>query len=204
MSSTRVPGSGSELRIPPEAPKHAGRIRQRIGWLLLRISGWKVEGKFPATNRLVMVAAPHTSNWDFVLSMVVAIAYGIKISYLMKKEAFVWPVAGFFRFLGGIPIDRGAAAETVEQIVARFEHEQKLWVVITPEGTRSKVEKWKTGFLRIAERVQVPVCLIAWDYPSKVMHVGPCWRATANYEADAEEIKQYVSARYRGRYPENQ
>lgn len=190
--------------VPPETPRVGGRITRFIGVALLRLLGWRVAGEFPRAPQLVMAAAPHTSNWDFVLSMLVAIAYNVRISYLMKKEAFVWPVAGFFKLLGGIPIDRSAAADTVEQMVTQFAQQEKLWIVITPEGTRAKVDKWKTGFLRIAEQAQVPVCLVSWDYPSRILHVGPCWETTGNHEDDAEAIQRYVTAHYRGRYPENQ
>lgn len=170
----------------------------------MRLSGWELKGELPKEPKLVLAAAPHTSNWDFILAMLVVMALGIRISYLMKKEAFFWPFKGLFMRLGGIPIDRSAAKNLVEQITSWYEQHDKVWVVITPEGTRSKVDKWKSGFLRIAENAEVPVCLVSWDYPSKCMHVGPVWSLTGDHEADVAAIRKHVSEKFTGKYPEKQ
>lgn len=185
-------------------PRAGGSLRRWLGRQLLRLYGWRLEGEFPDHPKLVIAAAPHTSNWDFVLAMFLVMALGVRVSYLMKKEAFVWPLRGLFLRLGGIPIDRKATTDTVDQIAGWYRDHDKVWVVITPEGTRSRVKKWKTGFLRIAERAQVPVCLVAWDYPSKRMHIGPCWETTGDHPQDAENIREFLTTRYQGRHPHNQ
>jgi len=136
--------------------------------------------------------------------MLFVMATGIRISYLMKKEAFIWPFGKLFMALGGIPLNRKAADDTVEQITQWYREHDKVWVVITPEGTRGKVERWKTGFLRLAERADVPVYLVAWDYPTKTIHIGKKWPRTGDHVRDAEGIRDYLCARYAGRYPENQ
>lgn len=172
-----------------------------IGRTMLRVAGWKVEGEFPHEGKLVIAAAPHTSNWDFVLAMFAVMALGLKISFLMKKEAFFWPFKGLFLALGGIPLDRSAAEDIVDQIVSWYDRHDKLWVVITPEGTRSKVGKWKTGFLRVAEKANVPVLLVAWDYPTKTLHVDKVWDTTGDHIQDVENIRTHFNGKYTGKNP---
>ncbi len=190
--------------IPKAMPKAGGLVRRWLGRNLLRISGWELKGELPEEPKLVLAAAPHTSNWDFILAMFVTMALGIRLSYLMKREAFFWPFKGLFMRLGGIPIDRNAAQDLVEQIASWYREHDKVWVVITPEGTRSKVDKWKTGFLRVAEKAEVPVCLVCWDYPSKTMYVGPVWQLTGDHEQDLQAIRSYISDKFTGRYPDKQ
>lgn len=195
-------------RLVPELPQHAphfgGVLVQSIGKVGLRLLGWKVKGTLPDTPKAVFSAAPHTSNWDFIIAMFSVMAIGVKISYLMKKEAFFWPFKGVFMALGGIPIDRKASDDTVTQIVNWYEKSERLWVVITPEGTRKRVDKWKTGFLRVAEGAMVPVILVAWDYPSKTMVIDQLWRPTGDHAKDAQSIQIYMRNKYAGRYPDKQ
>lgn len=189
---------------PAEVPQYNSRVVRCLGRYLLKLVGWKIVGEVPRQPKVILAAAPHTSNWDFVVAMFAIMGLGVKLSYLMKKEAFFWPFKGLFMALGGIPLDRSAARNTVNQICSWFEKEDKLWVVITPEGTRSKVERWKTGFLRASKQADVPIVLIAWDYPSKSINIEKLWRATDNIERDAEEIRDYIRKKYTGKYPEKQ
>lgn len=190
--------------IPEEVPRLGNAVTRAVGRGLLRLLGWKVVGELPPVRKAVFAAAPHTSNWDFLVAMAAVMAMGLKISYLMKKEAFFWPFKDVFMSLGGIPIDRKAAVDTVQQIKTWFAKEESLWVVITPEGTRSYVKKWKTGFLRVAEQSSVPVVLVAWDYPSKTMHIDKLWRVGCDHDKDAEEIRHYLCSKYTGCHPEKQ
>lgn len=190
--------------MPAIVPRAGGAARRWLGRTLLRLSGWRLEGEFPHHRQMVLAAAPHTSNWDFVIAMFVIMALGVRVSYMMKKEAFFWPFGALFMKLGGIPIDRKAATDVVEQVTQWYRDHEKVWVVITPEGTRAKVSRWKTGFLRIADSAKVPVCLVAWDYPSKTMHIGPVWPVSGDYEADLASIREYICTRYTGQNPENQ
>jgi len=189
---------------PVNMPRAGGRFRRWLGRTLLRLSGWRLIGEIPNNKKLILAAAPHTSNWDFILAMLVVMALGVRVSYLMKKEAFIWPFATLFKHLGGIPLDRHAAEDTVEQIAGWYRSHEKVWVVITPEGTRSKVDKWKTGFLRIAAAAEVPVHVVAWDYPTKTMIFGPKWQTTGDHVNDAQNIRDYLTDKYRGRIPDNQ
>ena len=190
--------------VPSSVPRLGNRITRWLGRNLLSLMNWKVVGIFPDQPKLIVAAAPHTSNWDFVFAMLVVLASGVKISFLMKKEAFFWPLGNLFMRLGGIPLDRSATEDTVHQIIKWYRKNKKLWVVITPEGTRSKVEKWKTGFLRIAETADVPVLLVAWDYPSKTLVLDKLWETTGDHVVDAENMRTHINTHYLGRNPQNQ
>ena len=191
-------------RMSESAPRFGNALVHAIGRLGLRLIGWKVSGDIPNVPRAVFSLAPHTSNWDFITAMFALMALGVKISYLMKKEAFFWPFKNLFMSLGGIPIDRQAAEDTVSQIVNWVNRSERMWVAITPEGTRKRVEKWKTGFLRVAHEAQVPVVLVAWDYPSKTIFVDKLWYPSGDHAADAEEIRHYINQKYTGRHPHKQ
>ncbi|MFT5085335.1 MAG: 1-acyl-sn-glycerol-3-phosphate acyltransferase [Lentisphaeria bacterium] len=197
-------GSAGLLSLPEDAPKMGNRFTQAIGGMMLKAIGWRIEGRLPNEAKLVICGAPHTSNWDFVVAMFLVLALGVKISYLMKKEAFVWPFKRIFLSLGGIPIDRKASTDTVEQIDQWYKSHDRLWVCITPEGTRSKVDTWKTGFLRIAENAQIPVFLVAWNYPTKTIYLDKCWPISGDHVKDAAEIRGYINRVYTGANPENQ
>lgn len=185
-------------------PRFGNAAVRAIGRAGLRLFGWRVEGDIPNIPKAVFSAAPHTSNWDFVTAMLAVMAMGVRISFLMKKEAFFWPFKSLFMALGGLPLDRSASEDTVEQIVRSLEQSEQMWVVITPEGTRKRVEKWKTGFLRVAESAKVPVILVGWDYPSRTMFVDKLWHPSGDHIADAEAIRAYISGKYTGRHPERQ
>ena len=190
--------------MPEQVPRLGNAFTRCIGRWGLRALGWRVRGDIPNVPKAVFAAAPHTSNWDFVIAMLAVVALGVKISYLMKKEAFFWPFRSLFITLGGIPIDRKAASDTVEQICSSIEAQSNIWVVITPEGTRSKVEKWKTGFLRVADVAKVPVVLVAWNYPDKTVYVDRLWQASSDHIKDAQEIRDYINQRYQGRHLDRQ
>lgn len=202
---TKLERKGEPLPpMPPAVPVAGNRVTRWLGRKLLALSGWKVEGVFPNEPKVVVAAAPHTSNWDFVVAMLAILALGVRVSYLMKKEAFIWPFGKLFMWLGGIPLDRSSTEDTVQQIVSWYETHDQVWVVITPEGTRAKVEKWKTGFLRVVEGAKVPLLLVAWDYPSKTITLDGIWKTTGDHAADAAAIRDYINGKYRGRYPEDQ
>ncbi len=184
--------------IPANMPRIGNRFTRGLGRSLMRLQGWQLKGEFPDEPKLMVALAPHTSNWDFVYAMPVIMALGVKVSFLMKKEAFIWPLGGLFSWWGGIPINRTAAGDMVEQVAEWYDTHDQVWVAITPEGTRKKNEQWKSGFLRIAHRAQVPVFLMAWDYPNKCMHCDKVFMPTGDHSADLEEIKQYFKGRYTG------
>lgn len=175
-----------------------GRITRGI----LRLFGWRVEGKLPAEGKMIIIGGPHTSNWDFPLAMLTAPSLGVKIRWLGKHTLFRFPFGWFMRLLGGIPVDRSRAQGVIPQSVEAFESADSLVLVITPEGTRSKRDHWKAGFYRIARAAQVPVVLIGVDGASKTIRVGP-------HEIPGDDVTGYMDrvrafyADYRGVRPDN-
>lgn len=190
--------------LPPSAPRKGNRFSRWLGRRILAAMGWRLEGELPDHPQLVVAVGPHTSNWDFVVAMGVVLALGVRVNYLMKREAFFWPLGRLFRWLGGIPLDRRYTTDTVPQIVDHYRRSHGLWLAITPEGTRSKVGHWKTGFLRIASEAEVPVLVAAWDYSRRAFVLDSLWSTTGDHIADAEAIRRHVCTSYQGRYPELQ
>lgn len=166
--------------------------------------GWRVKGDLPEQKKLIVMVAPHTSNWDFITAMAAISGAGVKWSYMMKKEAFIFPFKSLFIKLGGVPIDRSQTEGLVEQVADAFKRQDKLWLAMTPEGTRSKVSAYKTGFLRIAQLADVPILVVAWNYPTKEIVLDRIWNTTGDVAQDAADIRAYVNQHYIGRYPEKQ
>lgn len=157
--------------------------------------GWKVQGKRADLEKCVYIAAPHTSNWDFPLMLSVCFTVGIRSRWIGKHTLFPWPVGGLMRYLGGISIDRRKASNTVEQMKEQYDQRDNLELIITPEGTRSKVGEWKSGFYRIAVAADVPVVPAAVHAPDKVVIIGEPFYPTGDYERDLAEIRKFYDGR---------
>lgn len=189
--------------LPEEMPRIGNWFTKSIGLLIVKMLGWRIEGEFPPEKKLMVALAPHTSNWDFVVAMPFIMALRLKASWLMKQEAFFFPFKNLFKWLGGIPTDRSAAGGMAKQVASQFRENEKMWVAITPEGTRKRNDRWKNGFLRIAYAANVPILLVAWDFPNKRIRVDSLYRPTGDLETDMREIRRRFN-RYQGRCPENQ
>ncbi len=161
-------------------------------WILERI-GWEVEGDPPSDPVVMMVAAPHTSNWDFALMVLLTWATDVEPHVLVKKEAFRGPAGPVLRRLGGVPVDRQAPAGMVEDLVERAGTSKHLSLIITPEGTRSAGEYWKSGFYRIARQGGMPVCLAYCDAANKRMGFGPVLHLTGDVAADMDVIREFYA-----------
>lgn len=190
--------------IPNNMPRMGNALTRAIGRGMLRLFGWKVVGEIPNEPKLMIAAAPHTSNWDFVLGVGGLLALGLKISAMMKEEAFFWPCKGLFMKLGFLPINRSAAQDVVGLMHKEYDAHDKLWLAITPEGTRSKVPRWKTGFLRIAKDAGVPVLLVGIDGVKKQIIIDKVVEPTDQYEAQAEELRVYMADTFTGINPHKQ
>jgi len=158
---------------------------------MMRSRGWTFEGAIPDAPKMVLIVAPHTSNWDFLTGLWAKFALRLKASFLAKHTLFWWPLGTFLRSIGGIPIDRSQARGVADSAIRAFREEKALILVIAPEGTRRKTERWKSGFYRIAEAAEVPVLLVAFDYGRKVVRLGPLFQPTGDYEKDLEEIQSH-------------
>lgn len=177
-----------------------------LRWLskhLLRLLGWTLTGRMPAnTPKSVVIAAPHTSNWDFPYTLMVAFAMGLNIQWMGKKQLFRWPFRHLMRWLGGIPVDRSQSTNLVAASVnTLLASPHELHLVVPPEGTRSQSRHWKTGFYYIALGAQVPIVLGYMDFAQKKSGLGPALVPTGDIEADMAQIKAFY-APFKGKNPD--
>lgn len=161
----------------------------------LRLVGWKVEGRFPDLPKFVVVGAPHTSNWDFLLFLAVIFTLRANVRFMGKAELFNNPFGWFFYWCGGVPVDRSKSTGLVEQMVDAAEKASRFILVIAPEGTRKSVREWKMGFYHIARNADIPIVLAAVDGIRKKVIVGQIFHPTEDAEADLKTIKGYFAGR---------
>ncbi len=167
--------------------------------LVFWLSGWKIVGKAPSEHQFVMVAAPHTSNWDFLYARAAFYVLDIPLKYTIKKELFFFPLGFFLKLMGGIPIDRSKKSNMVDNMIKLYSDHDRLAILVTPEGTRSYSEKWKKGFYYVATGAKVPICCGYLDYKKKHAGIGPLLYPTGDYEEDLEKIQAFyrtVTAKY--------
>ena len=168
-------------------------LLRRLALFLMWIFRWRIEGKLPDTPKFVLIAAPHTSNWDLPVMLSLAFAFRTGLFWMGKDTLFRRPFGAIMRWLGGIPIDRSKSHNVVEQSAEHFRKAESLVMVVPPEGTRQKVRYWKTGFYRIAESAGVPIALGFLDYRRKVGGFGPTVVPTGDIEADMETIQAFYA-----------
>ena len=192
----------SQEQCPAHLRANRSALTRWIGRTFYRSIGWNLEGSLANTERLLVVAAPHTSNWDFIVGLPIILTLGIKGSIMMKKEAFIWPLSYLWRWIGFIPIDRHSPKGAVGTAVEYFENNEAMWFVMSPEGTRSKIKHWRSGFLNIAHQANVPILLVSWDFPTKTVKFGRVMRTSGDYEKDMLEVREYFS-QFTGKRPEN-
>ena len=158
---------------------------------IMRLFGWRVEGKLPDLPKYIIIGAPHTSSWDFVLFLGVIFRLKVSVRYMGKAELFRKPFGWFFYWCGGIPVDRSKSQGLVEQMVAACEKSDKFILTIAPEGTRHHVTEWKMGFYHIAKAAGIPLVMAKVDGKHKTMRVGQVFYPTENMDADIKTIKGY-------------
>ncbi len=161
--------------------------------LAIKLSGWKLEGVPPAELKYVLIAAPHTSNWDFPIALSIAFVYGFDMHWMGKDSLFKSWRGPIMRWMGGIPINRASANNVVAQTIDAFKTKERLVIAVPPEGTRSKVDKWKTGFYYIAMGAEVPIALAFLDYKRKVGGFLSTFHPTGDATGDIEEIRSRYS-----------
>lgn len=169
------------------------QILTAVAWIGLKLAGWKLEGAPPHEKKYVLIAVPHTSNWDFPITLAMAFLFKFDIFWMGKDSLFVGPFGPILRWLGGIPVDRAQSTNLVQQTINAFNKNDELVVTIPPEGTRSRVEKWKTGFYYIALGANVPIALGFLDYKRKVGGFGPTFYPTGNLEQDIADIRKFYA-----------
>ncbi len=164
-----------------------------LSLFILSIFRWKIRGTAPAIPKYVMIAAPHTSNWDFVMTLLMALALKMDVYIMGKKELTEWPLGFTFKWMGVIPVDRSQASDTVASAVQCFRERSELILLVPPSGTRKKVTRWKTGFYHIANEARVPIALGFLDYGTKTSGVGPLFHPTGNIDADMPKIRAFYA-----------
>jgi 1-acyl-sn-glycerol-3-phosphate acyltransferase len=181
-------------------PLRGNGFTRAAGHAALRLLGWTVEGELPNLPKFVIAVAPHTSNWDFVVGLAAMFALDLRIGYLGKHTLFRWPFGALMRWTGGIPVDRSSPHGVVGESVAAFSRMERRVLAIAPEGTRSRVGRFKSGFLQIARGAGVPVVLATLDWGAKVVRLGPAFDPGEDVEADRRRTEAFF-APVRGRKP---
>jgi 1-acyl-sn-glycerol-3-phosphate acyltransferase len=167
-----------------------------------KLLGWKIIGSIPSDlKQYVMVVAPHTSNWDFMVGLAARSILGIDTRYVGKKELFRWPFGWLFRKLGGYPVDRSKNTNFVDAVADLFKEHKEFSICLTPEGTRSYAPNWKTGFYYIALKAGIPVLMVGFDYSSKSVVIEPPFHPSGDIESDIEKMKQFFR-KMKGKIPE--
>jgi len=193
----------AQKRFPapgPKFPKRGNRLLQGFARLVMRLFRWRVDGSLPDIEKCVVVGAPHTSNWDYVLTLLTMFALGVDVHYVVKHTFFENPLGGFLRWLGGVPVDRRASNNFVEQMVAQFNQRSTFVLAIMPEGTRSKVRGWRSGFYYIALGAGVPLVSMGFDFGARAMVIGSVFSPSGDYETDLPQLQ----ARFAGMEGKNQ
>ncbi len=168
-------------------------ILRLITNLIFRLVGWRVEGNLPDLPKYVIIAAPHSSNWDFLMFLGVIFHLKGNVKFMGKAELFRKPFGWFFYYCGGIPVDRTKSQGLVEQMVGACQKSEKFILTIAPEGTRHQVTEWKMGFYHIARNAGIPIVLAVVDGKHKTMRVGQVFHPTENMEEDIKIIQGYFA-----------
>jgi len=172
---TRLPVLG------PELPRAGGPLSRALGRWVLRTLGWRVEGEIPNLRKLVIIAAPHTSNWDFVVGIAAKSALGLRVTFLGKDT--------LMRAWGGIPVDRASSNDVVSGIVDEFARHDQLILALAPEGTRKRVERWRTGFYHIAHAAGVPIVPVALNFGERAIQIGAPFSTSGDVDRDVRELQ---------------
>lgn len=181
----------SKDQVPLHFRGKRSRFFQWLGVEALFALGWQILGSIPNEERIVIVAAPHTSNWDFIVGMSTILALNLNVKWLGKKSLFIPGISWFFKWLGGIPVDRKNPNTLIENIVKIVERENGLMIGVAPEGSRKKVDRWKSGFLRIASQTKSKIMFIGIDAPSKTLIIGRLFEPSGDTEKDIIYVMDY-------------
>ena len=174
---------------------------RRLAQLIMRMGGWTAIGEIPDVPKAVLIAAPHTSNWDGFWALTYKVAVGLDVSFFAKRSLFWFPLGTLLRGLGGVPLDRSRATSAVQQAASMFETEERLFFGLAPEGTRNRKDAWKSGFYRIAKAADVPVFLGLIDYRNKQVGIVQRLDLSDDIDADIEKCAKFYAG-IEGRWPE--
>ena len=170
-------------------------------FIYYKVLGWKLKGNFPNLDKCVLIVVPHTHWLDFFSGLLIRKVINEEINYIGKKSLFKPPFGWFFRWTGGAPVDRSKNSNTVDNIVRIFNARRVFRLALAPEGTRKKVEQLRTGFYHIAQKANVPIVMVAFDFGKKEIKIGEPFYATGSIESDFEKINRFYSG-VKGKIPE--
>jgi len=185
----------------PDLSRWGNALTRWIGRAGLRAMRFRLVVDLPPLRKFVVIGAPHTTNWDFVVGMSMLFALGLRFHWIGKHTIFRPPVGFVLRALGGTPVDRRQPGDIVDQVVTRFRENDRFAVAISPEGTRSRTERWKSGFYRIAVAAEVPIVLAVLDFGRRELRLDTVFHPTGDYEADLPRIRA-VFRPGQAKYPE--
>ena len=190
------------IEVPEAVPQRGNRLTKFLGQLYTALIGWRFAGELPNLPKFVLIIAPHTSNIDFLVGLAPLFALGLRLSFMVKSSLFWEPLGTYLRWLGGAPIDRKATGGYVGAAITEFEQRKQFVLVITPEGTRTKVDRWKTGFYHIARGAGVPILPVTFDYGRREFRFGTPLMASEDMEGDIKTLQEFFDAG-QARKPDN-
>lgn len=190
------------VNVPESVPQRGNRFTRYLGQLYTALIGWHFKGHFPDRAKMVLILAPHTSNVDFLVGLAPLFALGLRLSFMAKDSVFWGPLGVYLRWLGGVPIDRTAGTGYVETAIREFKERDRFILVITPEGTRTSVERWKTGFYHIARGADVPILPLVFDYSKHEVRFEELYHLSGDKEKDIAYLRSLYSAS-QARVPDN-
>lgn len=163
----------------------------KLSYWIFRQVGWDIEGKLPDLTHYIIAVIPHTTNWDFIIGLVVKWSMNLKVNYIGKHQLFRFPYGFIFRWLGGRPVNRKQSNNLVKQVSDIYKQEKTFILALAPEGTRKKTKKIKTGFYHIAEEANIPILQIGFDFQKRRVIVGDLFYPTGNKKEDMEVFMQF-------------
>jgi len=198
----RMNTPASSFVVGTEVPRRGNAVSRFIGRSFLRLLGWRIQGAIPNLPKMVMIGAPHTSNWDGVISIATLVALSLKASTMIKDTAFKGVMGPILRGFGAIPINRKSPKGVVEQSVDTINNSTGMLLLIAPEGTRHSAQEWKRGYLHIAYGAGVPVLPAAIDYTRKIVTFGPPLTPTGDHAADLATLLDFYAPHIGARHPQ--
>lgn len=190
QAQPRTGGSVNTPHIGDKLPRRNNRFMRWLGTTCLKLLGWRFEGDLPNIPKLLAIGAPHTSTWDVVIAVMAFFAIDVRLSFMAKHTLFWWPFGIFMRWVGAVPIERHKKIGVVEQTINQYEQRDQFVIALSPEGTRSKVSRLKTGFYHIAVGAKVPIVCVGIDFGRKTIIFNPIIMPSGNLEADLKAIRE--------------
>ena len=196
--------SVSNKQIPVNYRANRPKALQWLGRTVLSVFGWKVSGSISdeySNKKLVVIVAPHTSNWDGIFGVAAVAGLDARITFIGKHTVFRYGLGAFLRYMGGIPVDRSKPGGIIQDAINQIKGIEGSLIAMSPEGTRSKVDEWKTGFLRIAKEINAQIVPASIDFALKEIILGEVFTPTGNNDEDISDLKKYYSI-FKAKHPE--